>query len=81
MPFGVTNAPVIFMDFMNRVCRAFLDKLVIVFIDDIHVYSKSEAEHEVHFSIVLDTLMREQLYAKFSKCEFWLENKYTSLFM
>src|ERR687885_1514720 len=72
MPFGLTNAPAIFMDLMNRVCRPFLDKFVIVFIDDILIYSKTEAEHESHLRQVLELLKENQLYAKFSKCEFWL---------
>ncbi|GJZ67187.1 putative reverse transcriptase domain-containing protein [Tanacetum coccineum] len=72
MPFGLTNAPAIFMDLMNRVCKPMLDKSVIVFIDDILVYSKSKEEHEVHLCEVLETLRKERLYAKFSKCEFWL---------
>ncbi|KAI3716247.1 hypothetical protein L6452_23456 [Arctium lappa] len=72
MPFGLTNAPAIFMDLMNRVCRPFLDKSVIVFIDDILVYSKNEEGHEHHLREVLDVLRRERLYAKFSKCDFWL---------
>ncbi|GKA74095.1 putative reverse transcriptase domain-containing protein [Tanacetum coccineum] len=73
MPFGLTNAPVIFMDLMNWVCRPMLDKSVIVFIDDILAYSKSKEEHEVHLREVLETLRKERLYAKFSKCEFWLQ--------
>ncbi|GJY00215.1 putative reverse transcriptase domain-containing protein [Tanacetum coccineum] len=73
MPFGLTNAPAIFMDLMNRVCRPMLDKSVIVFIDDILVYSKSKEEHEVHLREVLETLRREKLYANFSKCKFWLQ--------
>ena len=72
MPFGLTNAPAAFMDMMNRVFRPYLDQFVVVFIDDILVYSKSEAEHEQHLRIVLQTLREKQLYAKFSKCEFWL---------
>ena len=64
MSFGLTNAPAAFMDLMNRVFRPFLDKFVIVFIDDILVYSKSVEEHEQHLRIVLETLRREQLYAK-----------------
>ncbi|KAI3783857.1 hypothetical protein L1987_42945 [Smallanthus sonchifolius] len=73
MPFGLTNAPAVFMDLMNRVCRPYLDKFVIVFIDDILIYSKSKQEHEEHLRLVLDLLKQEQLYAKFSKCEFWLK--------
>ncbi|KAI3708785.1 hypothetical protein L2E82_38236 [Cichorium intybus] len=72
MPFGLTNAPAVFMDLINRVCRPFLDTSVIVFIDDILVYSRSQSEHEVHLRQVLELLRREKLYAKFSKCEFWL---------
>ncbi|KAI0496743.1 hypothetical protein KFK09_023067 [Dendrobium nobile] len=74
MPFGVTNAPAIFMDLMNRVFREYLDQFVIVFIDDILVYSISEDDHARHLRIVLETLRRHQLYAKFSKCEFWLRS-------
>ncbi|KAI3663974.1 hypothetical protein L6452_45207 [Arctium lappa] len=73
MPFGLTNAPVVFMDLMNRVCRPFLDKFVIVFIDDILIYSKDEFEHGKHLREVLEVLRREKLFAKFSKCEFWLQ--------
>ncbi|KAD7117085.1 hypothetical protein E3N88_04353 [Mikania micrantha] len=72
MPFGVTNAPAIFMDLMNRVCRPYLDKFVIVFIDDILIYSKSPKDHEQHLTQILALLKHEKLYAKFSKCEFWL---------
>ncbi|GJT11454.1 putative nucleotidyltransferase, ribonuclease H [Tanacetum coccineum] len=73
MPFGLTNAPAVFMDLMNRVFHEYLDKFVIVFIDDILVYSKSEEEHEQHLRIVLKILRQKKLYAKFSKCEFWLQ--------
>ncbi|KAJ9557738.1 hypothetical protein OSB04_012352 [Centaurea solstitialis] len=73
MPFGLTNAPAAFMDLMNRVCRPMLDRSVIVFIDDILIYSKTKEEHVVHLREVLEVLRRERLYAKFSKCAFWLE--------
>ncbi|GJX41466.1 putative nucleotidyltransferase, ribonuclease H [Tanacetum coccineum] len=73
MPFGLTNAPTVFMDLMNRVCKSYLDKIVIVFIDDILIYSKSKEEHEVQLRLVLELLRKEKLYAKFSKCEFWLQ--------
>ncbi|CAH9096140.1 unnamed protein product, partial [Cuscuta europaea] len=71
MPFGLTNAPAVFMDLMNRVFRPYLDAFVVVFIDDILVYSKSPKDHEEHLRIVLQTLRENQLYAKFSKCDFW----------
>nr|GEX71477.1 putative reverse transcriptase domain-containing protein [Tanacetum cinerariifolium] len=72
MPFGLTNAPVMFMDLMNRVCKPYLDNFVIVFIDDILIYSKCKQEHEEHLKLILELLKKEQLYAKFSKCEFWI---------
>ncbi|GJR49408.1 putative reverse transcriptase domain-containing protein [Tanacetum coccineum] len=72
MPFGLTNTPAVFMDLMNRVCKPYLDRFVIVFIDDILIYSKSIKEHEGHLKLILNLLKKEELYAKFSKCEFWL---------
>ncbi|GKV30687.1 hypothetical protein SLEP1_g39472 [Rubroshorea leprosula] len=74
MPFGLTNASVRFMDLMNRVFSKYLDKFVVVFIDDILIYSSSHALHEKHLRIVLETLRSERLFAKFKKCEFWLDN-------
>ncbi|GJZ69267.1 retrotransposon protein, putative, ty3-gypsy subclass [Tanacetum coccineum] len=74
MPFGLTNAPAVFMDLMNRVCKPYLDNFVIVFIDDILVYSKDEEEHGKHLKIILELLKKERLYAKFSKCDFWLDS-------
>nr|GEZ34600.1 putative reverse transcriptase domain-containing protein [Tanacetum cinerariifolium] len=73
MPFGLTNVPALFMDLMNRVCKPYLDKFVIVFIDDILIYSMSEEEHKAHLKTILDLLKKEDLYVKFSKCEFWLK--------
>ncbi|KAI3726661.1 hypothetical protein L1987_66460 [Smallanthus sonchifolius] len=72
MPFGLTNAPAVFMDLMNRVCRPYLDKFVIVFIDDILIYSKTKKDYEEHLWLVLDLLKKETSFAKLSKCEFWL---------
>ncbi|GJV74357.1 putative reverse transcriptase domain-containing protein [Tanacetum coccineum] len=72
MPFGLTNAPAVFMDLMNRFCRPYLDKFVIVFIDDILIYSKTQEEHVEHLRSVLELLKKEKLYAKFYKCEFWI---------
>ncbi|KAL0537650.1 hypothetical protein IC582_026633 [Cucumis melo] len=73
MSFGLTNASAVFMDLMNRVFKDFLDSFVIIFIDDILIYSKTKAEHEEHLRQVLETLQANRLYAKFSKCEFWLK--------
>ena len=74
LPFGLTNAPAAFMDLMNRVFKPYLDEFVVVFIDDILIYSKSHVEHGEHLRIVLQTLRTHQLYAKLSKCEFWLNS-------
>ena len=73
MPFGLTNAPAAFMDLMNRVFKDYLDRFVIVFIDDILIYSHSMEEHAEHTRTVLQLLKVKKLYAKFKKCEFWLE--------
>ena len=73
MPFGLTNAPAAFMDLMNRVFRPYLDQFIVVFIDDILVYSKDAQEHENHLRIVLQTLRENQLFVKSSKCDFWLK--------
>jgi len=73
MPFGVTNAPAVFMDYMNRIFRPFLDKFVVVFIDDILIYSRTQEEHAEHLRLVLGVLREKQLYAKLSKCEFWMD--------
>ena len=73
MPFGLTNAPATFMDLMNRVFQPYLDRFVIVFIDDILVYSGSSEEHSENLMIVLQTLRERQFYAKLSKCQFWLD--------
>ncbi|GJU95567.1 putative reverse transcriptase domain-containing protein [Tanacetum coccineum] len=76
MPFGLTNAPAVFMDIMNRVmnrvCKPYLDKFVIVFIEDILIYSRNEKEHEEHLKTILELLKKEELYAKFSKCKIWI---------
>ena len=72
MPFGLTNAPAAFMDLMHRIFQPYLDQFVVVFLDDILIYSRSEWEHEYHLRIVLQLLRDHQLYTKFSKCEFWL---------
>ncbi|GJY69467.1 putative reverse transcriptase domain-containing protein [Tanacetum coccineum] len=72
MLFGLTNAPAVFMDLMNRVCKPYLDRFVIVFIDDILIYSKSRKEHEGHLKLILKLVREEELYAKFSNCDFLL---------
>nr|GEU55397.1 reverse transcriptase domain-containing protein [Tanacetum cinerariifolium] len=72
MPFGLTNALAVFMDLMNRVCKSYLDKFIIVFIDDILIYLRNKEEHTNHLRIILELLRNEKLYAKFSKCEFWI---------
>ena len=72
MPFGLTNVPAAFMDLMHRIFQPYLDQFVVVFVDDILIYSQSEWEHEYHLRIVLQLLRNHQLYAKFSKYEFWL---------
>nr|GEV99514.1 hypothetical protein [Tanacetum cinerariifolium] len=73
MPFSLTNAPMIFMDLMNRICKPCIDKFVIVFIDGILIYLKSKEEHEAHLKLILELLEKEKLFGKFSKCEFWLQ--------
>ncbi|GKD69415.1 putative reverse transcriptase domain-containing protein [Tanacetum coccineum] len=72
MPFGLTNAPTVFIDLMNQVCKPYLDRFMIVFIEDIFIYSKSEEEHRENPKLILEFLKKEELYAKFSKCDFWL---------
>ncbi|GJS14424.1 putative reverse transcriptase domain-containing protein [Tanacetum coccineum] len=72
MPFGLTNAPAVFMDLINHACKPYLDKFVIVFIDDILIYSRKKEEHANHLRIILELLKKEKLYAKFSKCDFWI---------
>nr|GFB99047.1 reverse transcriptase domain-containing protein [Tanacetum cinerariifolium] len=72
MAFGLTNTLAVFMDLMNRVCWTYLDKFVIVFINDNFIYSKTQEKHEAHLELVLELLKKEKLYAKFSECEFWL---------
>ena len=71
MPFGITNAPGVFMCLMNNIMHKYLDKFVVVFIDDILIYSKNEVEHKEHLRIVLQELREQQLFAKFSKCDFF----------
>nr|GEX92589.1 putative reverse transcriptase domain-containing protein [Tanacetum cinerariifolium] len=72
MPFELTNAPAVFMDLMNRVCKPYLDKFAIIFIDYILIYSKDKKKHEEHLKVILELLKKEELYAKFSKYEFWI---------
>ncbi|GKA80177.1 putative reverse transcriptase domain-containing protein [Tanacetum coccineum] len=72
MQFGLTNASAVFMDLMNRMCKPYLDKFAIVFIDDILIYSKNKKKHEEQLKAIQELLKKEELYAKFSKCEFWL---------
>ncbi|GJV35186.1 putative nucleotidyltransferase, ribonuclease H [Tanacetum coccineum] len=72
MPFGLTNAPAVFIDLMNRMCKPYLDKFVIIFIDDILIYSRNKEEHVNHLRIILELLKKEKLYANFSKCDFWI---------
>jgi hypothetical protein len=73
MSFGLTNAPSYFMYLMNKVFIEYLDKFVVVFIDDILIFSKNEEEHDKHLCLVLQKLRENQLYAKLNKCEFWLK--------
>ncbi|XP_058733135.1 uncharacterized protein LOC131604728 [Vicia villosa] len=73
MPFGVSNAPGVFMEYMNRIFHSYMDKFIVVFIDDILIYSKSEEDHTEHLRIALQVLKDNKLFAKFSKCEFWME--------
>ena len=74
MPFGLTNTPAVFMNLMNRILQPYLDQFVIVFIDDILIYSGSKEDHEEHLRVVLQILRENKLYAKFSKCQFWLDS-------
>jgi hypothetical protein len=73
MSFGLTNAPAYFMDLMNKVLVEYLDKFVVVFIEDILIFSKNEEEHDEHLHLVLQKLKENQLYTKLNKCEFWLK--------
>jgi hypothetical protein len=73
MSFGLTNAPAYFMNLMNKVLMEYLDRFVVVFIDDILIYSKSDSDHEEHMRLMLQKLRDNQLYAKYSKCEFWID--------
>ena len=71
MPFGLTNTPAYFIDLMNRLFSPYLDQFVIIFIDNIPVHSKNEADHEIHLRKVLEVLREQKLYAKYAKCKFW----------
>ena len=73
MFFGLTNTPALFMDYMNRTFRPFLDKFVVIFIDDILIYLKLEEKHKEHLRLVIEVLKERKLYAKLSKCEFWMK--------
>ena len=73
MPFGVTNAPAAFMDYMNWIFRLILNKFIVVFINDILIYSNTQEEHAEHLRLVLSVLREKQLYVKLSKCEFWMD--------
>ena len=77
LSFGLTNAPTVFMDLMNEVFKPYLDKFIVVFINDILIYSKSEKECEKHLRIILETLKEHQSYAKLKKCEFWLQSQFS----
>ncbi|GJS52309.1 putative reverse transcriptase domain-containing protein [Tanacetum coccineum] len=72
MPFGLTNTPAVFMDLINRVCKPYMEIFIIVFINDILIYSRNKEEHANHLRIILELLKKEKLYAKFSKCDFWI---------
>ena len=74
MPFGLTNAPAAFMDLMNRIFQPYLDHFVIVFIDDILIYSGSKEDNREHLRVVLQILWENHLYVKFIKCQFWLDS-------
>ena len=73
MPFGMSNAPGAFIEYMNMIFHQYLDKFVVMFVDDILIYSKEDGEHTYHLSLVLEILQEKKLYAKLSKCEFWLK--------
>lgn len=74
IPFGITNAVVAFIDLIHRCFKEYLDKFIVVFINDILIYTRSKKEHEKHLKIILNFFILEKLYAKFSKCEFWLNH-------